>query len=177
METDELAEQIYSFQFFSEEECRELISKANALNDWKIRPDYEDAAECIPLALLGLEDWFRKRVTERVAPIVADKWKTFKFKAVDEAYIIRYDEKINSMGLHHDEEPVAMIVYLNNDFEGGGTAFPRWNCVLKPKPGKGVVYPGGVSHEHEALPIRSGFRYVLTTALYPIEDVMLERKL
>jgi hypothetical protein len=29
-----------------------------------------------------------------------------------------------------------------------------------------AVYPGGVSHEHMALPITAGVRYMLSNALY-----------
>jgi hypothetical protein len=71
------------------------------------------------------------------------------------------------MALHHDLETVTLVVYLNDRFEGGGTRFPKWNYVVSGRrPGEAILYPGGLSHEHEGLPIRSGSRYLLLGSFY-----------
>jgi hypothetical protein len=87
---------------------------------------------------------------------------------VSAPYVLRYSpDAIASMDLHHDLETVTLVVYLNEDFEGGGTRFPRWRyCTGKRPPGSAIVYPGGLSHEHEGLPITSGVRYLLCGSFY-----------
>lgn len=78
------------------------------------------------------------------------------------------------------DHSTSMIIYLNHDFEGGGTYFPKWNfTVAKPPIGSAVVrfrsvfclfipqvYPGGVSHEHEGLHITKGRRYLMLGCFY-----------
>ena len=52
---------------------------------------------------------------------------------------------------------------------GGGTSFPRWSTVvgrsadgaLDMPLGSVVVFPGGVAHLHEGLPITRGERYII----------------
>jgi procollagen-lysine,2-oxoglutarate 5-dioxygenase 1 len=60
-----------------------------------------------------------------------------------------------------------LAVYLNNDFEGGGTIFPRWNVgTARETPGTALIFPGGLSHVHQGLPISSGVRYLLCGAFF-----------
>lgn len=103
-----------------------------------------------------------------VAPIIDKLWKSFRVERYDRPYLLKYEpHKVNKMNLHYDLETVALIVYLNTDFEGGGTYFPRWNFRLNPnKPGRAAMWPGGVSHEHIGLPTTKGVRYLLCCAYY-----------
>jgi len=56
---------------------------------------------------------------------------------------------------------ISAVLYLNNDFEGGATAFP-WREV-KPKPGSAVVFPSAFPFLHTGMPVISGVKYVLVT--------------
>lgn len=73
------------------------------------------------------------------------------------------------MGLHWDNETLAMVVALSDpaDYEGGGTYFPRWDYSTgRPEPGTAVIYPGGLSHEHMGLETTKGKRYLFLCAFY-----------
>lgn len=73
------------------------------------------------------------------------------------------------MGLHWDNETLAMVVALSDpkDYEGGGTYFPRWDYSTgQPEPGTAVIYPGGLSHEHMGLETTKGKRYLFLCAFY-----------
>lgn len=73
------------------------------------------------------------------------------------------------MGLHWDNETLALVVALSdpNDYEGGGTYFPRWNYSTgKPPAGTAIIYPGGLSHEHMGLETTGGKRYLFLCAFY-----------
>jgi hypothetical protein len=95
-------------------------------------------------------------------------WRTFRLRKVSPPYILKYTlDAISGMALHHDLETLTLVVYLNDRFEGGGTHLPKWNYVVSGRrPGEAILYPGGLSHEHEGLPIRSGSRYLLGGAFY-----------
>lgn len=63
------------------------------------------------------------------------------------------------------ESRITFLIYLNEDYEGGETAFD--NCTIQPKQGAALCF----IHEqkHESLPIISGTKYVLRS------DVMYAR--
>ena len=70
-----------------------------------------------------------------------------------------------------------MLVYLNDDYEGGELDFKRLSYALKPKAGMLVWFPSDVRYEHMAMPVLSGRRYSLASwaALEGVERVQAER--
>ena len=106
-----------------------------------------------------------------VRPVIEGLWQTWKLQKWDSPALRRYEPHVVAgMELHYDAEAVSMIGYLNRDFEGGGTGFPRWNLRIGDastvQVGAVVVYPGGVSHQHLAYPVTSGRRYTLANSFY-----------
>ncbi|MCS6782671.1 MAG: 2OG-Fe(II) oxygenase [Gloeomargarita sp. SKYBB_i_bin120] len=61
---------------------------------------------------------------------------------------------------------IGVVGYLNDDFTGGETYFDRQNITVKPQQGAVVVFPAYYTHPHQALPVRTGVKYVLTTWLF-----------
>lgn len=63
----------------------------------------------------------------------------------------------------------SVLMYLNDAYEGGETAFPRINIVIEPKAGDAVVFDN-LTHEgsvqtlslHAGLPVRRGQKWVAT---------------
>lgn len=60
---------------------------------------------------------------------------------------------------------LSIIIYLNDDYEGGETEFPRQQAIIKGEKGAAVVFPSIWTHPHAALPIISGTKYVAVTWL------------
>lgn len=107
-------------------------------------------------------------IKRHIEPLITQLWTTYRIGKIDQPYLLKYSpNKVKKMNLHYDREIVTLVVYLNNEFTGGGTYFPRWGKLINPqKPGTAIVYPGGVSHEHLGLPIKSGVRYLFCGAFY-----------
>jgi hypothetical protein len=176
----EEAEQIYAFRLFTPEFCRLLIEEAELAGQWRTEADVEDNPytdikeyslpdTTVHLEKLGALDAVYREIVERhLRPLIEATWRTFRMQKVSAPYVLRYSpDRIASMDLHHDLETVTLVVYLNDAFEGGGTRFPRWNyCTGKRAPGSAIVYPGGLSHEHEGLAITSGLRYLMCGSFY-----------
>jgi hypothetical protein len=57
----------------------------------------------------------------------------------------------------------GLIVYLNNDFDGGQTFYPQHNVYINPEPGKMVVHPADTDHMHGVTPIGEGVRFTLAS--------------
>ena len=78
---------------------------------------------------------------------------------------------INNPNLKHDNpyRDYSSIVYLNDDYEGGNTIFPKQNYKTIPKSGKLIVFPSGSSHPHGVTEVTSGIRYTL--AMWFTKDI------
>lgn len=67
------------------------------------------------------------------------------------------------------QRKVSLLIYLNEDFQGGETGFPALNVCVRAKTGWGVCWsnrhePTGQIHPdslHEGLPVTSGVKYAL----------------
>ncbi|KAL6076598.1 Procollagen-lysine,2-oxoglutarate 5-dioxygenase 1 [Balamuthia mandrillaris] len=180
----EVAEQIYFFQLFTEEFCRLLVEEAEHCGKWvtnkektnEPHPFVEGLIDvCEPDTVIefdelpGLEEVYGSVIKNHVQPIMEAKWVTFKLQKWDMPAVRKYEpDVVNSMDLHYDLETLSMVGYLSKDFVGGGTYFPRWKLLVGGHedvvPGSVVLYPGGISHEHKALPITAGKRYMLSNS-------------
>lgn len=119
----------------------------------------------------GLSETFNRIVDGHLLPVAAKIWPAYRMRTRRIPYVLRYDAHDKSllpgMNLHWEQMAFALAVYLNEDFEGGGTYFPRWDLVTGlGETGSAIFYPGGVSHEHGARDITRGRRYVLICDFY-----------
>ena len=193
----EIGEQIYMFNLFTPEFCEKLIEEAEFQGGWetgiddesglsgfgimKLDPKLLESARVenekdTTLSLAAFPSLGSNTLTKtvidtnkrHVAPMIKKLWRSFSVERFDAPYLLKYEPgKVEKMNLHYDLETVAMIVYLNTEYEGGGTYFPRWKLHVQPnKPGQAAMWPGGVSHEHIGMPITGGVRYILCCAFF-----------
>lgn len=176
----EQAEQIYMFQLFTPEYCGLLIEEAEHSGHWRTAADVDinigsgveehslpDTTQHLH-HMPGLDEVYDEIVRRHLEPLMSGLWRTFELSKVSRPYILKYSpDQVRSMDLHHDAETVTLVVYLNQEFEGGGTHFPRWSYHTgKPAPGTAIIYPGGLSHEHEGIAITAGRRYLMCGSFY-----------
>lgn len=177
----EVAEQIYQFRLLTPEFCRRLVEEADHHGGWiteesvepnPFAPDVDDPSlpdTTLPLSTLpGLDQMYHAIVDRHLAPLIGHLWPIFTIKKRGAPYLLKYEpEGIRSMGLHYDLETVSLVCYLNEEYEGGGTHFPRWGYHTGRLPtGSAILYPGGLSHVHEAQAISAGRRYLLLGCFY-----------
>lgn len=58
---------------------------------------------------------------------------------------------------------LSILLYLNDDYEGGELYFPRQDIKIKPEAGSMIVFPSLGTHPHEALEVTKGTKYVVVT--------------
>lgn len=74
--------------------------------------------------------------------------------------------------LHIDEEPIrdhdrlkcliiSIIVYLNDDYDGGYLEFPFQNISVKPKAGRATIFPVGYTTPHQVTQVLNNERLIL----------------
>ncbi len=163
---DDLGDNIYEFPLFTEKFCREAVSLAEAENKWtEARHEFYPTNDVL-CQDLGLQQIYERVVKEVVCPLCIHTW-TLEGKGwpnmSSENFIARYTTvKQSHLSLHHDSSDITMVVKLNDEFDGGGTWFPRSKILANPeRVGTASIHPGQVSHIHGARPIYSGRRYVL----------------
>ena len=61
------------------------------------------------------------------------------------------------------DRDMSMLLYLNQEFEGGELTFRQFNYIYRPRAGDLLFFPSGGQYAHEALPVQSGLRYVIVS--------------
>lgn len=77
---------------------------------------------------------------------------------------VKYEGAGTHFKIHADHGPtyvatVSVVVYLNDDYEGGELYFPRFNLKYKPKAGDIAVFPSTFIYEHASEDMISGTKY------------------
>ena len=61
------------------------------------------------------------------------------------------------------DRDLSMVLFLNDDFEGGYFSFPQLRVKIKPEPGLLVCFPSTRFFTHTVEPVTSGNRYAMVT--------------
>lgn len=91
----------------------------------------------------------------------------------DEITIRKYHPG-GKMGPHIDCEEdddesrltASIVLYLNDDFEGGDVIFPNHGISFKPEPGSILIFPSVKPYYHESTEIISGYKYMCPAFMY-----------
>ena len=162
---DDLGNNIYEFPLFTDKFCRDAIALAETLDKWTIDRHEFYPTNDVLLPELGLDRIYNRVLREVVYPMCIHIW-TLEGSGWDtmesENFLARYTtDRQSHLSLHHDFSHVTMVVKLNDEFEGGGTWFPKYKTLSNPKRvGTATLHPGMVTHLHGARPISAGKRYI-----------------
>ena len=61
------------------------------------------------------------------------------------------------------ERDITVLIYLNEDYEGGELEFPDWGISMKPKAGTLIAFPSYIDFSHRVHPVTKGKRFSLVT--------------
>ena len=186
-------------EFLSPRECRELLNLAESLEGerfklrdlaWNLTNKLDPTRVC---DLMKLGD-SQKVLDELVARAFAEQVLPRTGRRIDwyeEPQLLRY----TSGGFYHyhvdayDPVPggkawrkaidrdISMLIYLNDNFNGGELEFKRFSYFLQPRAGMLVWFPSDVRYEHMAKPVTNGYRYAVVSwaAVSGVERVRDER--
>tara|TARA_R110000772_G_scaffold59349_5_gene134438 strand:- start:403 stop:1755 length:1353 start_codon:yes stop_codon:yes gene_type:complete len=163
--TDELGPNIIEFPLFTDRFCEELIQLAESKGEWTMgRHEFYPTNDML-METLGMKDIYTRVIREYVAPLATwyftlegQGWDVVE----DETFIIRYKPDLQGqLSVHHDHSSYTIGVKLNDEFEGGGTFFPKYGVNAIPKRnGNAFLHPGMITHRHGGRPVYSGTRYI-----------------
>jgi prolyl 4-hydroxylase len=178
---DYVLPKIYN-NFITKKEANYIIQNANKLfikSELVSSKKYDENIRKSETAWLNKNDNIIKNIVLRVCNI-----GNFSFENVEDMQVVRYG--VNGFYKeHHDSFPhntkesleslsrgghriATMLIYLNDDFEEGGTEFPNLNKIIKPKKYGAILFePLNKKRTqchpyalHGGLPIKSGIKYI-----------------
>jgi hypothetical protein len=62
-----------------------------------------------------------------------------------------------------EDRDYSMLLYLNDDFEGGSLRFEFFNFTYQPRKGDLLIFPSNYLYLHEARKVERGHRYVIVS--------------
>jgi len=160
---DDLGNNILEFPLFTDKFCKDVIALAEQENKWTIDRHEFYPTNDVLLPELGLDEIYNKVIDDVIKPLCIHYWKLEGWNSVkSENFMARYTtDRQSHLSLHHDFSHITMVVKLNDEFEGGGTWFPKYNTLSNPKRvGTATLHPGMITHLHGARPIYAGKRYI-----------------
>lgn len=79
-------------------------------------------------------------------------------------HLLKYD-KTGHLPAHQDQgvstRVLSVLLYLNDDYEGGEIEFRHSDIKIKPEPGSVLFFPSNFLYVHEVYPVTKGPRYAL----------------
>lgn len=73
-----------------------------------------------------------------------------------------YDPETNTWKKVIDRD-LGMLIYLNDDFEGGELSFYKLNYQIRPRAGAAVLFPSDQRFLHQAETVKKGVRYAVVS--------------
>jgi hypothetical protein len=165
-----LATGVFIHKFITPYICSELIRLCEDHNIWTIgqrkNHDGYNVKDDLPA-----EDTFLNSIPEAaaiyeasIAQVVREAVSSIAHEVHNYTqqypWIARYTpERIPGLQVHTDNSDITLIISLNNQFEGGGTYFPKLRLKVTPRPGYGILFYSKMPHR--SVPVTSGKRYIL----------------
>lgn len=148
----------------------------NRVTESVILGDLEDEMnQKIALALHSkIEPYYKRKIAWHESAVLL-RYKAgghYKNHADSDSY--NNEHKLQVKTLDRD---VSLLLYLNDDYEGGGIKFSKFNYRYQPKKGDLVFFPSDYRYMHEAEKVISGVRYAVVSwsALSKVPRVMSGR--
>ena len=120
------------------------------------------------------------KVTDMVRRVFRDVAQPFygrELRSLETPHILRY--RVNSYYRPHadsdelnpdsqrwekiHDRDLSLLIYLDDNYEGGELAFPNFDFRLRPKPGMLVIFPSDFRYLHGAMPVTRGVRHAVVS--------------
>ena len=166
--SDEKCFGLFKFPLFSPQFCNKLVNNLKQFDNWTINrhelyPTNDILLKEYSMKFYSIYDSILKNI------LVPGLFELYNLKVdnfVHETFIIRYKPELQGhLNMHHDSSSFTFCTTFSADeeYEGGGTYFPKHNYFLKAGQGECVVHPGMLTHEHGVRPIIKGERYAMVS--------------
>lgn len=148
--------------FASEQECSKIVSSVSKAPEsvWNVG-EGEWEGRILPV----WHDPELQNMREKISKRVAALFISFSGIRNPHTTIQRMKGGTGGLGVHRDNfvdtlVTYGLVLYFNEDFEGGEIVYPNAGLTYKPKTGSLLIHEA--RHEHGVNPVTSGIRYMTT---------------
>ncbi len=105
-------------------------------------------------------------ITDKAKEVYCDKYTYAKsnLKGREQPNVLKYFPG-GFLPLHQDHgvssRALTILVYLNDDYEGGEISLPFCDVTIKPKAGSVLLFPSNFIYAHTVAEMKSGVRYAI----------------
>lgn len=86
------------------------------------------------------------------------------YKPHPDGEAVRFDSSLGKpVWAKNIDRDISILIYINEDYEGGELVFPNQHVTLNPKKGMLVAFPSTHHFIHGVTPVTDGTRYALVT--------------
>lgn len=121
---------------------------------------YRDEQLFISSQLFGALDDTLKHYSTQVYPFAEKNIKSREHTM----HLLKYNQT-GHLPAHQDQgvstRVLSVLLYLNDDYEGGEIEFRHSGIKFKPEPGSVLFFPSNFLYVHEVYPVTKGPRYAL----------------
>jgi hypothetical protein len=121
---------------------------------------YREEQTFISSQLFGALDETLKHYSTKIYPFAEKNIKSREHMM----HLLRYDAS-GYLPAHQDQgissRVLSVLLYLNDDYEGGEITFQHSNIRFKPEPGSVLFFPSNFLYVHEVAAVTKGPRYAL----------------
>jgi len=141
--------------FLTNEECLSLLKEADNSDDWKIQNENTGI-----FILKSKNHKLMVDIHHRVAELFDKKYHTQMIRMIHKTNQDSFWEE-HSDNSGGREIVYGVVIYLNDNFDGGELVYPESQTSIKPEAGMLVYHPG--DQKHKVSKVISGNRYTLTS--------------
>lgn len=167
-------------------DCKEIIQIAEQFGTWEKSitsgnlEDYRKSQVVYLTNIYGQNSylyWAHNIIGYGIKRVIEEMFSFYKLNdnehsiyiSNDEGFqLLRY-EKGDYYKLHVDNggekvnRILSVLIYLNDDYDGGETYFTRQNVKVKGKTGDILVFPSNYCYHHSAEEVKEGTKYSVVT--------------
>lgn len=146
----------------------------------ELMPEYRDChdfkykAGQMPKTVPGattLDEIYNELYYRQLQPVkdYAKRYNIGELRYWEAMNLVKYD-KGEHFQYHHDHGysyncTVSLVLYLNDNYEGGEISFRLQDLQVKPEAGDLFIFPSNFMYPHRAMPVHNGTKYSLVTML------------
>lgn len=122
-----------------------------------------------PVLLIYLQTYLQDKIGEKFEEYLLDSVSVLKYNDGD-SYMLHPDNPFQITEPDKGEGryfPLQMVVYLNENYNGGALEFPDYGITYSPKKGDICIFPTGFAFPHKVYKVDAP-RYILLCAVLKV---------
>lgn len=138
----------------------------NAIEGYRVTNWIDLPPEIISNTITSLTNYYNSELIKVYKqPVKFIEPPQFLYYNVGGKYDLHNDSEdyVNGKLARTCERDVTILIYLNDNYEGGELELPDWGITFKPKAGTLIAFPSYLEFSHKVNPVTKGKRFTIVS--------------